>query len=63
MANFERFHREALGVRGFENVSNYSMGNYNVSVVTYEAVTLFHMLSVPHIPVNFLVYSSLLYKT
>ena len=45
MTNFARFHHEAVGVRGFDNVSNYSMDNFKCfwCVITYEAVALFHI--------------------
>ena len=38
MTNFDRFHREAIGVRGLDNVSNCSTGK-----LMFLAVTLFHI--------------------
>ena len=44
MTNFDRFHREAMGVRGLDNVSNYSIDNLFLACYhLYEAVTLFHI--------------------
>ena len=46
MTNFDtsRFHREAIGVRGFDNVSNYTIDNKCFwRVITYEDVTLYQI--------------------
>ena len=64
MTNFDRFHCEAIGVRGFDNVSNYTIDNYMfLACYRLRSCNLVpHWYLVPHIPVNFIVYSSLLYN-